>query len=382
MDPAPRRLLALLVLLGGPSAISCAADEKGLPSDLAQVPPDGGFFMTIRAGDLAASKAGKELLTQLRQDKDNLAATLEKYLGLPLADIERVTVLPDVVIVRTTRPYDREKVLDAVVPKGQRQKHKDKTFYHDDATGEDVYFVDDQTYLRAHSWKTGKAPQQLQGGLQRLWDRPPAKETDLAEPLRLAAGKHQVVAGLTPRVVLDLFTARRIESEAAAGAGSSSDLPPRNEIKPNEKPKENPTPSKPPEKKPAAAELTQLREEPRPKEPNLEDWLRQLPPEALPYKPLFKARLATLVGDLDDELKLEVRVTFPDKDIARDGETSLRTLLYVLRELLPLAFEERGGHSEGPKQLVALLGQGADRVEDRESHRGRHDDQRRGTHGD
>jgi hypothetical protein len=348
-------LLAALALAGGPPTPGRAAEAKALPADLALVPADGAVFITIRAGDLANGKAGKELLTQLGRDKDNnLIAPVEKYLGAPLADVERVTLLPaeDIVIVHTARPYDREKLLDAVAPKGQRHKYKDRTFYHNDATGEDVFLLDEQTYLRSHSWAPRKGGE-LKGGLHRLWDRPAVKDKALAGALQLAAAKHTVVVGLTPRSLLEYFTLRRFEDEPAQSVpGGGKDSP----AKP---PEDKPPEKKPAEKEPAAApaQLTLLPDEPRPKEPSLDDLLRELPPAALPYKPLFQARLATLVGDLGDEAKVEVHLTFADKDAARDGEVSLRTALYVLRELLPRAFEEVGAPPEKSKPLATLLGQ-------------------------
>src|SRR4051794_10638309 len=53
-------LLAALALAGGPLASGRAAEDKDLPADLALVPPDGGLFLTLRAGDLAGGKVGKE----------------------------------------------------------------------------------------------------------------------------------------------------------------------------------------------------------------------------------------------------------------------------------------------------------------------------------
>jgi hypothetical protein len=285
-------LLAALVLAGGLPAPGGA--DEALPADLALVPSDGGLFLTLGVGHLAAGKTGQGLLARLRQDKDNLATAVEAKLGASLADVERLTFLPaeEVTIVRTTRPYDREKLLGALAPRGRQQKYKDRTYYHDDATGTDIYLVNDQVFLRSWSRPPGK------GGLQRLWDRPTAKDAPLGEALRLAAGKHEFVAGVTAPVLLEYLSSR------------------------------------PPEA---------VRAEP-------------LPPEALPYKPLLQARWATLVGDLGDELKVDVRLAFADKDVARDAEVSLRTALYVLRELLQPAFAELGGPDQQPDQLEALLG--------------------------
>jgi hypothetical protein len=303
----PRRLLQLTAFLVAAlvlGAKSSGAEERALPSDLAQVPPDSGVFFTFRLGDLAAGKVGKQLLAQLRQHKENLAAALEGQLGVPLADVERLTVLPaeDVWVVRTARPYDREKLLDALAPKAERRKHEDRTYYHDEASGTDVSLVDDRVFLLARS----RGPKR---GLLRLWERPPSKDKALGEALALAAGKHDFVAGLTPSLLVEYFAIGYNDDGQDRGA------PPATEQKP-----------------------------------------RNLPPEALPYKPLFQARRATLVGDLGDEAKVELRLSFPDKEIARDGETALRTALYVLRELLARAPEELGVAPEKARSVGAVLG--------------------------
>ena len=61
-------------------------------------------------------------------------------------------------------------------------------------------------------------------------------------------------------------------------------------------------------------------------------WLAELPPEVLPYKPLLLAKTITLTLDLGKEAQLTARLDYADEAGARDGETALRTSLYVARE--------------------------------------------------
>jgi hypothetical protein len=119
-------LVVALLQFGGPSEVCRAAEEKTLPSDLALEPSDGTIFITIRVGDLTSSKLGKELLSQTRRIPENAIADLEKNLGVPLADVDRLTVLPGkILVIRTSRAFDREKLLDVLAPNGQRKKYQD-----------------------------------------------------------------------------------------------------------------------------------------------------------------------------------------------------------------------------------------------------------------
>ena len=89
----------------------------------------------------------------------------------------------------------------------------------------------------------------------------------------------------------------------------------------------------------------------------MQELLKEMPPYALPFKPLFQARVITLTLDVDEGVRLEARASFADKDLAADGETSVKTTLYVLRELLPMAGEQFLMEPEAGKQLQPLLRQ-------------------------
>jgi hypothetical protein len=72
----------------------------------------------------------------------------------------------------------------------------------------------------------------------------------------------------------------------------------------------------------------------------------QLPPEAEPFKPLLKAKLATATFNLGDEARLSLRVTFSDGKGAAAGVKSVQVGQQLAKQLL----------GQGVKQLEQLAG--------------------------
>ncbi len=329
-------VLATAALLSGPPL---RGDDKALPSDLALAAHDAAGFVSIRVGDLADSAAGKEFLQQLHKDKEatgDLLADLHRELVVPPADVERLTLLLEtqVIIVRTTKPYDRDKILDALGGEARVKRIKGKTVYlGGDERG--LMPIDDNVFVRG-------PVERLE---QLLTPRPvnPDGQAPLGEALELAAGKHAVTAAFNPvALVIQLGTSHTDtfhEVGPAASPATSPPPPPSNEKK------------GPPPCGESAADV------PDPSKPDVQELLGQLPPQALPFKPLLQARCITLTLDLDDGLRLEGRAAYADKELAADGETSLKTTLYVLRELLPRAGEELFADPDSAKQLKPLFRQ-------------------------
>lgn len=85
--------------------------------------------------------------------------------------------------------------------------------------------------------------------------------------------------------------------------------------------------------------------------------LRQLPQESLPFKPLLQAHAATLTGDLGEDVKLEAQVSFPNADLAKDGEAALKTSLYVLRQMVPRTVSKMPFEPGAVKQVRTVLEQ-------------------------
>ncbi len=200
--------------------------------------------------------------------------------------------------------------------------------------------MDEQVFIKAHSYAPGLS------GLAWIWDRKVNKDGALGEALHVAAQKHHFVAGVTPAALFLGFAGR--PPVPAAVEERSSPVP-------GPKPKELPKDSAQNEEQADPPPPVIVHEERRLVEPSIEQMLHQLPPELLPFKPLLQARLATVFGDLGDEAKLQLLVSFPDKETAKDGETALKSGLYVLRELLPRALGEMRPEPENAKQIMAIL---------------------------
>jgi len=336
-----------------PQVQSAPAGPATLPPDLDLVPRDAAGFVSVQVADLIKSDFGQKLLPKLRKDSAELLTNIEKWLGVPLDNVERVTVLmhPEVAIVRTAKPYDKAKLLQALTPKGQTQKYKDKTLYLDENKWMGVYLADERVFL--------KGPAR---GVQTLLSLPPSKDAKgpLSDALAQAADKNHLVAGINPAGVLKQLV-WAFHSHPAESAPFDQprfkdlkDLPPP-PLPPREKKElELPPPPKQakdcddkPDEKPIIGD--------KPKEPTLQELLDELPMEFLPYKPLFQAQSATLVLNVGDESKLEAWVVCADEETAKDCETAIKTLLYVARELVAQLPGEIGLEPEGSKQLLALF---------------------------
>ncbi len=98
-----------------------------------------------------------------------------------------------------------------------------------------------------------------------------------------------------------------------------------------------------------------LRIEERRDLPDFNEILDEIPPAALPYKPLLKAKSIAAALDLGEESKLKLQLVFDDEDAAKDGEVAARVGLYVLREALGrLPHEMRVSEEMAPK-VTALV---------------------------
>jgi hypothetical protein len=198
-------LAGLAALLAAPDGADVAAKDepaKGLPADLALVPGDVFAFVTVRVADLWQDEGTKVLRTQFAKDYPEEYKAVEKMVGVPPADIERltfaITKTPGpgddgpvfAILVRTTKPYDKAKLLAEMVPDCKEQQHKSHTLHV--LAGAAVCPIDKTTFLM--------------GGLetvQEILDKA-GKDGDnpLAPALALAAGKHHAVGGMRPAALL------------------------------------------------------------------------------------------------------------------------------------------------------------------------------------
>jgi hypothetical protein len=184
----------LLAFLTTQNSLPADAEEKAaaLPSDLAKIPSDAFFLVSGRIAELWNSEVNKPVRQKLAKHMDEGAKEFEKKYGLSLDEVERMTVVfmdpphggvEPLFFVRTTKPYERAKVIEA--GKAKEQPYKGQTLF----VGEKdwaVYPLDAQALVYG-----GVA------SIHGLIDHPaPKTEGNLADALKLASGKHSMVFGV------------------------------------------------------------------------------------------------------------------------------------------------------------------------------------------
>jgi hypothetical protein len=127
--------LVLLFPLGSAGGKLRDKDRTALPPDLALIPSDAFGFIHVRVGE-GEKAAVKRLIEQFQKDRPGLKKLLEKRLGVPLEDVERLAVLlvspnddQPLWIVTTARPYDRDKLLKALVPGPKKNDYRGTVYY-------------------------------------------------------------------------------------------------------------------------------------------------------------------------------------------------------------------------------------------------------------
>ncbi len=184
-------IVALLaVLLTTEDTLPAREEAAALPSDLAKIPSDGMVFLSMRIADLWESKLGEPVRRKLAKEMGDSTEAFEKHFGLPLPQVERLTMVAldpiggePLLFMHGTKPYDRAKVL-ATHKDAKEQKYKDHTFYSDDKDWA-VSFLDDRSLVYGH-------PNSVKGWI----DHPAPKAAgNLAAALKNAAGKHSLTVG-------------------------------------------------------------------------------------------------------------------------------------------------------------------------------------------
>src|SRR5690348_2941181 len=110
----------------GASAEDARPAKGGLPAELARVPRGAVAVFSARAGEVWNHEVGKGLRAAMKEEMAHLTGELQRTAGLSPGEVERVTVafmdvgaaIP-VTFVTTAKPYDREKVLSALVPQAK-----------------------------------------------------------------------------------------------------------------------------------------------------------------------------------------------------------------------------------------------------------------------
>jgi hypothetical protein len=195
-------LLGALLLALLNTENSLPADEKAktpaLPPDLARVPSDAVLLVSGRVADLWNSDVNKSVRKKFAKEMKEAIAQFEKKFGLPLDQVERLTVAvmnirgPEepLLFVGTTKAYDRDKVI-AAGEEGKEEKYKGQTFY--------VKGKDGAVYLLGERALVYSNPQ----AIRNLIDGPSQREGNLTSALRLAAGKHSAVFAVNVKTIND-----------------------------------------------------------------------------------------------------------------------------------------------------------------------------------
>jgi hypothetical protein len=174
--------------------------EVALPADLARVPRDAGVVCAVRVADLWESELAKRIRKRLgKKVLKQVAAELEKALGQTPDQVERFTFVllaqskdPEMMIVRTRKPYKAENVVrEFAGRRATKEKYKGYALHVGD-NDRSVLILDDKAFL------AGQAD-----ALKSTFEKPAGKGEGLGPALRAAAsGKHVVVAGVNPPVIL------------------------------------------------------------------------------------------------------------------------------------------------------------------------------------
>jgi hypothetical protein len=313
-------LLMLAAALFLPVDLGHARPEPEPPSpasELAVLPGDCAMFLSVRIPDIANDQLARALAEEMRMLPGQ---------GMKLADVERWTVVTlaggeNIEIIRTRKPIDKKKVLASL--EGKRIEYKDNAPPKQDFSEKKI------NGKTVHYW--GQWPNRWTTGiciLQRkvfVRGNMPALEALLGSKVRrpadlkamcLEASKHSLVAGFQGKELRELF---RNAARRRVAFADKARIPIREGKNRGGKDKEK-----------TKARVV-------------------VPPEMLPYKPLVLMKSGLVTVDLGEGYRASARVTFGDKEKLDEGEHALKTLLYVIRELIADAPEtERGLRALAP----------------------------------
>jgi hypothetical protein len=183
--------LVTLLMVGSPLPARDDTRREALPADLAKIPSDGMFLLSVRVADLWGSAFGKPIREKLGKDFGESIREFETFFGLSLDQVERLTLVAvevggpgePLIFVRTKEVYDKDKVFGDKAT--NKRVYKGATIYTRDK-GLAVYPLDDQSLVYSKP-----------DSLRALIDHPrPKTQGDLAAAARMAARKHTLTLGL------------------------------------------------------------------------------------------------------------------------------------------------------------------------------------------
>jgi hypothetical protein len=333
-----------------------------LPPDLELISRSPAGFVTVRVADLLDEGLFRKLPEPVRDGLLSGLTSMARSFDLKPTEVERLSFqIPSggpLVFLQTAKGYSRDKVLKALRLDAKETKIKGKSVYLDARRHSAFHPVNDRLFVMG----TDRAVKQL---LESDGSKTPDKLH--LEAVNLAAGKHHVVLSMARGDLLTrtVWYMRPIESNPGSGPPNVEVVPAENEKplpKEKEKARTDLKDGPPPDKQTEVAFRARPDPEPKHDEPEMEmptlDDLFGEPFGAvlLPFKPLLAAKYGWMTFDLGGETKLDTKLTFDADDGARDGETAVKTLFYVMREGVPLWLTGEFGAqpSESPKLAAAL----------------------------
>jgi Protein of unknown function (DUF1559) len=378
-----RRAFAVVLLLGLliPMFAAPGADDK-LPADLALVPHDALGFATFRVSDLLGNKDVKNLLPLLQvSSRETLVQAIEKDVGLKIDAIERFTIVfrrmepGPIWIIRTTKAYDKAVVLKRLGYTEETKVHGKTILGSGDrsASGPSlvVWMPNDRTIVQGQ-------PEALVPYLAAL--SRPGKTHPFAEELKVASGKHAVVAAALPAMMFRSFDAewrglrsrwekksRDVQDKVKTPAPDFEKGPPpppdSKDAPKGPVSKEAPPPpkSRSPKDRPAF-DPDRFKEQPL-KLRSFDEISDNSDGEMMfVYMPLFFARRALLTIDLGDGIEMKAKADFDSADQAKDAEVVSRMGLYLVRELFPTVLRKEMRLDMKAKGMATVFAQFKDAV--------------------
>lgn len=139
----------------------------GQPPELRLVPRDAAGFVLIRAADLWKSDSLADFRQLLQAAGPDALRNFEKHSPFPFSLVDRLTVIllttetllqpvphqvdPEamsaLLVVRTSKPYDREALSKAFIRPGRLKEYRGKSYYFNEDSWSGLYLVDDLTFV-------------------------------------------------------------------------------------------------------------------------------------------------------------------------------------------------------------------------------------------
>lgn len=338
-------------------------------SDAKLIASECAFFITFRPGDFLRDELTKAVL-------QDFPKAIEQALHVPPDGLARLTLAQmrqgSVQIVRTKKPYDAEKLRKALTTsrfgtttktfdkeKGFREEPREPAVGEKKAGGKKIYYMGE-----LQGWTQGWCPLDKTtfimgsvGSIQALLEAKGKPSAEMTDALALAS-KHSLVMALDGKRLRTLFRQQREDRESQQREWQKKReerFPEKDKDKaaPRDKIADKTTGGRrslggPTEVavRPAARVRGAADDKGKGDEDDMDAMFESFGIVLLPYKPLMAAKFGLLTLDIGKTHTMTAKIDFANKAGTDDGETALKSLLYVGRQLavmLPKAEREFGG---------------------------------------